>query len=155
MQICERKLLPAAAAPSLHSSAIPFWAASGLLGHLENKRVGERRSQLWLELVVLTEEEEGAGRKKTLVGGTTCPPCSLSEVGQIVDMPGTKSLLDLGPKSTLFMHAGVEKNSEYQGLPLPPTRLPLLCAKARVGLGPEDSPTSSIPVELCVWDPTG
>lgn len=67
-----------------------------------------------------------------------------------MDMPGTKSLLDLGPKSTLFMHAGVEKNSDYQGLPLPPTRLPLLCAKARVGLGPEDSPTSSIPVELCV-----
>lgn len=47
--------------------------------------------------------------------------CLLSEVGHIVDMPDAKSLLDLAPKSTLFMHTGVERSSEYQGLPLPPT----------------------------------
>lgn len=73
-----------------------------------------------------------------------------------MDMPDTKSPLDLGPKSTLFMHTGVEKSSEYQDLLLPPTRLPLPwawsmpCPKARVGLWPAESPICSIPVELCV-----
>lgn len=77
------------------------------------------RSQLWLELLSWTEEEEGAGRSTLAgagVGGHVLPArwLFLSEVGQKVDLPDTSSLLALAPKSTLkHSPLGVEGSSEY------------------------------------------
>lgn len=54
-----------------------------------------------------------------------CPQSAFhSEMGQTVVAPDTYSLLDLGPKWTLPVHAGVEKSSESQHLPLPPSCFP-------------------------------
>lgn len=102
----------------------------------------------------MAEEEEGEGRKKTLVGGTACPPLQ-----SVIFLRWGKlwTCLTLSPCWTWVQNRpflctqGWRKvwNTKTCHCLLPwAWRMP--CPKARVGLWPAESAISSMPVELCV-----